>query len=83
MIVPLWMQMMMPWWTRIGMLPIMDLDHLMFADHWEMCQGRVGGECGVVGEGQGAGTVDGILLDSTKNCTKETRQCAGGAQIAS
>ena len=54
MIVPLLMQMMMPWWTTIGMPSMMDLDHLMFADHWEMCQGRVGGECGVVGEGQGA-----------------------------
>jgi hypothetical protein len=34
------------------MAPIMDLDHLMFADHWEMCQGHVGGECGVVGLGK-------------------------------
>jgi hypothetical protein len=48
-----------------------------------MCQGHVGGECGVVGKGQGAGTIDGILLDCAKNCTKEMRQCAGGAQIAS
>ena len=63
------------------MPPIMDLDHLMFADHWEMCQGCVGGECRVVGEGQGVGTVDSVLLDCAKNCTKETRQCAGGAQI--
>jgi hypothetical protein len=48
-----------------------------------MCQGHVGGECGVVGEGLRAGTIDGILLDCAKNCMKETRQCAGGAQIAS
>jgi hypothetical protein len=75
--------MMMPWWTTISMPPIMDLDHLMFTDHWEMCQGGVGGECRVVGKGQGAGTVDRVLLDCAKNCMKETRQCAGGAQIAS
>jgi hypothetical protein len=48
-----------------------------------MCQGRVGGECGVVGEVRGAETVDGVLLDYAKNCTKEMRQCAGGEQIAS
>ncbi len=65
------------------MPPIMDLDDFMFADHWVMCQGSVGGECGVVGKGQGAGIVDGVLLDCAKNCTKETRQCAVGAQIAS
>ncbi len=29
------------------------------------------------------GTVDGVLLDCAKNCMKETRQCAGGAQVAS
>ncbi len=46
-----------------------------------MCQGRIGGECGVVGKGQGAGTIDGVHLDCAKNCTKEMRQCAGGAQI--
>ncbi len=68
---PLWTQMMMPGCTTIGMLPIMDLDHMMFADHWEMCQGHVGGECGVVGKGQGVGTVDGILLDCVKNCRKK------------
>ncbi len=44
---------------------------------------HVGGECGVVGEGQGAGTVDSVLLDCAKNCTKETRKCARGARIAS
>jgi hypothetical protein len=48
-----------------------------------MCQGHIGGECKVVGKGLGAGTVEGILLDCAKNCTKETRQCARGAQIAS
>ncbi len=57
------------------MPPIMDLDHLMFADHWEMCQGCVGGECGVVGEGQGAGTVNGVLLD----CAKTTQKKLGNA----
>ncbi len=63
------------------MPPIIDLDDLVFADHWEMCQGQVEGEFRDVGRGQGAGTVDGVHLDCAKNCTKETRQCAGGAQI--
>ena len=44
-----------------------------------MCQGRVGGECEVVGKGKGVGTIDDVLLDCAKNCTKETRQCAEGA----
>jgi hypothetical protein len=48
-----------------------------------MCQGRIGGECRVVGEGLGAGIIDDILLYCAKSCTKETRQCAGGAQRAS
>jgi hypothetical protein len=48
-----------------------------------MCQGHVGGECGVVGKGLGARKIDDILFDCAKNCTKEMRQCAGGAQIAS
>ncbi len=40
-IVSLWMQMMMPWWTMVGMLPIMDLDHLVSADPL----GDVSGAC--------------------------------------
>jgi hypothetical protein len=48
-----------------------------------MCQERIGGECKVVGKGQEVGTIDGILLDCAKNCTKETRKCAVGVQIAS
>ncbi len=44
---------------------------LTFAD----LLGDVSGECQVVGEGQGAGTDNGVLLDCAKNCTKETRQC--------
>jgi hypothetical protein len=31
------------------------------------------GECRVVGKGQGAGTIDGSLLDSAKTCSKEMR----------
>jgi hypothetical protein len=34
--------------------------------------GDVSGECRVVGEGRGAGTDDGVVLDCAKNCTKET-----------
>jgi hypothetical protein len=65
--------MIMPRWKKIDMPPIMDLDHFMLADHWEMCQGHVGGECRVVGKGPGAGSVDRVLLNCAKNCTKETR----------
>jgi hypothetical protein len=37
--------------------------------------GDVSGECQVVGEGQGVGTDDGVLLDCAQNCVKETRHC--------
>ncbi len=40
--------------------------------------GDVSGECRVVGEGRGAGTDDGVLLDCSKNCMKETRQWSCG-----
>jgi hypothetical protein len=44
---------------------------LAFAD----LLGDVSGECRVVGEGQGAGTDDGVLFNCAKYCTKEMRQC--------
>jgi hypothetical protein len=66
------------------MLPIMDLDHQDIwmrrttdcwrsRIHWKMCQGVHRGEYRV--KGCRVGTVDGVLLDYAKNCTKETRQC--------
>jgi hypothetical protein len=60
------------------MLPKMDLDHLMFADHWEMCQGPVGGDCGVVGEGQGAGTIYGILFGLCKELHERSKAMCWG-----